>query len=165
MRKELLCLSLSNFFSVYTKLSLEEFVRCRTLNLRVANEEFSQVDNDLYQIETMFFEDFQQRGLAPLALPYQFDAYLAGRIERHLQKHPPSMVFIEFFELGETEFKLLKFVQSLFDGPIAVMIPDEEKTTNKIYQLLTHGVKEVMSDYDKGHLRKAFLRHINPYSE
>lgn len=164
MKPDVLFFSITNLFSVFTKLSLQSLCDCHELNLRYPNEEYSKKEHDLQQIQNIFLESFQIRGLLPEVFPLSFHAHLAGRIERFLHFHQPAMIFVEFQSIEEQELKILKHVQKFYDGPIAAYIPEDEKTKNKVYQLLTHGVKEIIVDYDERVFQNAFHRHTKSSS-
>lgn len=164
MKPDVLFCSITNIFSVFSKLTLQSLCSCHELNLRYPNEEYSETEHNLQQIQEMFLESFQMRGLLPSIFPLSFHAHLAGRIEHFLRFYQPAMIFIELQIIEEQELKILKHMQKYYDGPIAVVIPEEEKTTNKVYQLLTHGVKEIIVDYDENMLKNAFHRHTKSSS-
>jgi len=160
MKKEILCIASSAFFSVFTKQSLLTFATCRILNIRYPNEEYSLVQHDFQAIDDMYMDYYQQAGLAPRIIPYVFTSHLASRIENYLNQQLPDMIFVEMQSLDEAEFKLLQHVNELYDGPIAVVVSHEEKTSNKIYRLLMSGVKEILIDYDKQVFQDAMHRHL-----
>lgn len=162
MNHQLLFLSVTNFFTIFTKLSLREYGACHYLNVRYPNEEMSYIEHDFQQIRDTFYETFQLSGLAPNKYPFQFTSHLGGRIERFLGEQKPHMIFIELQELSEHEFKLMEHVHRFYDGPIAVLVREEDKTTNHIYQLLQLGVKEILSDYDSKTFVNALKRHLRP---
>lgn len=160
MKNDILCIASSAFFSVFTKLSLSPFASCRTLNLRYPNEEYSRIQHDFQAIDDMFMDYYQQAGIAPSIIPYVFNAHLATRVEKFLHERSPDMVFVEMKSLDEAEFKLLHHLHDLYDGPIAVVVSHDEKTSNKIYRLLMTGVKEILIDYDKQVFQDAMHRHL-----
>ncbi|PGK51197.1 hypothetical protein CN918_25755 [Priestia megaterium] len=160
MKKEILCIASSAFFSVFTKHSLSPFASCRVMNLRYPNEEFSQVQHDFQAIDDMYMDYYQQAGLAPRVIPYVFTSQVASRLESYLNELAPDMVFVEMQSLDEAEFKVLNHLHDLYDGPIAVVVSHDEKTSNKIYRLLMSGVKEILIEYDKQVFIDAMHRHL-----
>lgn len=160
MTKNVLCLSLSNFFSVLTHLSLKDVSTCHTLQLCYPNEELSNVQHDFKQLDLMRLSYYYRKGLIPSMSPYSLDAHLSSRIEYALKTLSPSLVFMEYDVLQQRDYDVLACINRLYDGPV-ILFSQQDKSRHSMHDLLRHGVNELSHSYSKDTIRELFFRHTN----
>jgi len=163
MKKNILILSNSNFFTVFSRLFLYKFFHLENLNLRYANEEMDDNEHYINQVKEMQQDFHYKRGFLRSRYFFSYNERLVYRISKNIEKKKPHMIFFEMKTFENGEWAVLQYLNAHYSIPIVTFIPATEKSKETMFRLAECGVREVITQYEEELFISAIKRNmINP---
>jgi hypothetical protein len=120
MRKKILLVSNSNFFSVLSRLYLKDDYDCQLFHVRCENESLTKEEHFIWQLREMNKEALVQKGILNSKHEFYFSDKLCERFDSQISLFKPDMVIVELKSMDQAEFQMIHYLTENYDFPVTV---------------------------------------------
>jgi hypothetical protein len=160
MTKNILILSNTHLFTVFSQLFLNKTYTCTLLNVRFPNEKMTKEEHFMHQLSEVYHHFHYKRGLVRSTYLFSFTTHLSHRISFAMSNTQPHVIVYEMKTFEEHEWILLRYLHQTYPLNIVAFIPPEQKSKETMFKLAEHGVREVITQLDEDIFKHAVKRNL-----